>query len=1400
MKDKSKQPSQHAGSAHYPGQVKPGSDHQKGYMDQFNQHQQQLSRSFQEQAAAMAARGQDTKRMQHTQQQQQQPTPEDMFRMSQYGSSGTGQQLQNKQQLGQDKLTHQQQADKVKSRQGSQDFNSDLRQQRAYNEQRIQAEMKKMAEGGSAPTTGFEQTQYPDQGINRDYSMLQQQQQGMYPDNNKDNHMQQPQQTNQQQSYSCQKQNKAKSDEERRTSPHHKPRPGSPRIEKQQQQGLASCRMDQQQQQHSAGDQQRYNQNQVYGVPSATPAENLPGFKPSIQHSREQKNQRQSLDGQQFLPPAPGDLHTSSNSNNNSNSAKPEDKKDRDTPASVAGSDGSHNSAPVGIPNELLDFVTETAMIPVFKPQDSSKGTQPEVKVSTSSNNNASSSSPAKQPGSQHSQTQASPPKSAPVIPERDTSALEELVKHIDASPSPRADNYRSDAKQSSTDLPPLSSPLLSPPTKSTPTTEDKGKQSPQKTPSTCQLLYSTIPGLMGTGSQSQSDKDNSEAEKSDYDFDHHDKGGVDYDDDFEDDLPLGERKRSQDTFVKQSLDISSWTKDSNATTDVAKPKEVAKRVKKVPCYKKEEKPSVEVEKPAKVEKPEVLTKRGTKMPCYKEKDPDFDLSSLKKVVPVAPKGKGGKGGKSSVGGKLFSRKNALKYDPKAIEKVHKNLAGTDFDFGDEFDDAPSFSQKEEGPGSLRDFRQLAKVKKTESSDFDEELSSVAQMPPVLADEEEPEAESPPPPPPTSKTKPSGRGRKPRAARPQALKDDDSDIEVETKKVAPLKIKAIKKADPPKVPKLKIKLGSAGSIPDESTTTTTSSRKSSITSLDDKAIVGNDETEEKVPPKAPITLKIRLGKRDDDTSSDKSKESFVGKVDAFEDDLCPPPLTIRRTPKSSPKKPTPRPYDDPDFDDTPPPKQDFSLESLKSDLVKSSPRALAKNRSPAAKPSPPSAESVAPAAAVASSATPPDTPTKKPVKGSIDKIANKLVAKQQSSVDKDSELNAIFGGPCEPLTMNLAAASEMIAEAADKDDGPSELDLLAMELKKFEKGKEDEKLIDDEGSNKDSAAGAKDEKNDVGGGGVDDDHPNNIMMKKYKMKSNAADFSRNTTSPGLQTTPVKLNISSLAAASSSDKGHHRMRKKELLNSYIHGLEPPVQPSQAQHHPQPAPISNGPVTTQHQHAPPPEPPKEPIRTFIKMPKAVASITSVPTRADYQPQLEANMERKRKREGKEEPKGKGQKKGKGKQAKTEEEQYKPKFKKTQEAALVDARDQKERRTRGMPPKKCLQESPEREDPRDSYKNSYLKFGEEMLKQFDQEEKVVKKSKKRKKEDENHVQEGASIKTPRIVIKFSKAKEPVQRPVPGGPPGSIPGHHQESDSTPHNLNKIKIKELKQRETPQC
>ena len=100
--------------------------------------------------------------------------------------------------------------------------------------------------------------------------------------------------------------------------------------------------------------------------------------------------------------------------------------------------------------------------------------------------------------------------------------------------------------------------------------------------------------------------------------------------------------------------------------------------------------------------------------------------------------------------------------------------------------------------------------------------------------------------------------------------------------------------------------------------------------------------------------------------------------------------------------------------------------------------------------------------------------------------------------------------------------------------------------------------------------------------------------------------------------------------------------------------------------------------------------------------------------------------------------------------------------------------------MPPKKCLQESPEREDPRDSYKNSHLKYGEEMLKHFDmeQEHPAAKKAKKRKVKDDENYGGGGSTKTPRIVIKFSKGQGTQNKPN-NGPP-----------DTGQNLNSFKIK----------
>merc|ERR1712088_171623 len=113
-----------------------------------------------------------------------------------------------------------------------------------------------------------------------------------------------------------------------------------------------------------------------------------------------------------------------------------------------------------------------------------------------------------------------------------------------------------------------------------------------------------------------------------------------------------------------------------------------------------------------------------------------------------------------------------------------------------------------------------------------------------------------------------------------------------------------------------------------------------------------------------------------------------------------------------------------------------------------------------------------------------------------------------------------------------------------------------------------------------------------------------------------------------------MGSQSSAASAADSNPLRRMRKKELLNQY-YGIELP---------PQAPPVvmpaaSNGPMME-----PPPPPANHNFSSStsssssnnrmaisIKMPKAVASVTSVPTRADYQQQLEANLERKRKRLG-------------------------------------------------------------------------------------------------------------------------------------------------------------------------
>lgn len=204
------------------------------------------------------------------------------------------------------------------------------------------------------------------------------------------------------------------------------------------------------------------------------------------------------------------------------------------------------------------------------------------------------------------------------------------------------------------------------------------------------------------------------------------------------------------------------------------------------------------------------------------------------------------------------------------------------------------------------------------------------------------------------------------------------------------------------------------------------------------------------------------------------------------------------------------------------------------------------------------------------------------------------------------------------------------------------------------------------------------------------------------------------------------------------------------------------------------VTNGPseppIITTICAAPPVSHMREPpVRNIIKMPKAVASVTSVPTRADYQSQLEANMERKRRREGKDpiDPRDKKGKKGK---KKAEEEPYVPKSKISPDEFNsnddLENKNEGNRRTRGKPPKKCLADSPER-DPLDTVledsKSESMKYAEQILRDFDKgdhpkKDREMRKKDKKKRRRETELDDEPiqpSTKTPRIVIKFSKDK---------------------------------------------
>lgn len=395
-------------------------------------------------------------------------------------------------------------------------------------------------------------------------------------------------------------------------------------------------------------------------------------------------------------------------------------------------------------------------------------------------------------------------------------------------------------------------------------------------------------------------------------------------------------------------------------------------------------------------------------------------------------------------------------------------------------------------------------------------------------------------------------------------------------------------------------------------------------------------------------------------------------------------------------------------------------------------------------------------------------------------VTNSPAAAVAKSSSTTTDLDTIFGPP-RPLNMstgvhvtNSGAPSAPVAVAASRED-KSELDGIQEEMSRMNKesGFKDPR--------KKALAAMSSQEDDMG----------HVKMKFYK-QSNSSAYSSNTERQ--TTTPPEQSVPVSSAAAPMQKNY----KKALLNQY-YGQD--IYPATSS-------VSNGP-TAPAASVTPLEPPPT-VRNVIKMPKAVASVTSVPTRADYQQQLEANLERKRKRdkglegsEGKD-PKAneKGGKKKKGRGKDKEDQEYKPKSSATAETA--DAEKKKTnagrpaggggggggpgRKTRGKPPKKCLAESPEHSIESGDMKAENMKYAEQVRAEYESQLAVGGggggkkqqaggggggggssgvgrgRGKKRKTKDEPT----GESKTPRLVIKFSKDSK-SNTPTPLPPPKS-------------------------------
>jgi hypothetical protein len=690
--------------------------------------------------------------------------------------------------------------------------------------------------------------------------------------------------------------------------------------------------------------------------------------------------------------------------------------------------------------------------------------------------------------------------------------------------------------------------------------------------------------------------------------------------------------------------------------------------------------------------------------------------------------------------------------DTKGLEKVHRTVAGTDYDFEDEFGDEFGESKTKEPEVSLKELREQSKKqnlpvymqKKEEPIDefgFDDiiPLASKKKQQSDLASLKQVRGRA-------GRGGARGRGRPPKKEQQTRMSsfdfdDDLNDGDDDDDDSQDVVHKNLKKqtVPPPKVPKLRLGAMLASSRKEKH-------RRESSELLESSAAVV------KVPK-----LKIKLGPKPEATKAEAVDEIVMAKIE-------------------NPEVPAVK---------------DVAAKEV---IFKESPFEAADKTKP----------------------SPASSPTKKGSR--IDSLAERLLKQTSTSGGPSNDLESIFGPMGVTLDMSNAEAGRHHAPdeaTAGKKDllveagGKSELDLLREEIERAPVIQSSPAGASPHADtvygplrkaiNASRSAAEKEKAADVAS-----EISDSISRKHLKFKFKGVDerHSSSTTPPPTATSshPTPVPVASTASMPSSNH-HRRMRKKELLNQYYgqdiypaptNGPTASTLPSNS--------YDPGPSVVAHHH--PVEQPPTP-RPIIKMPKAVASVTSVPTRADYQQQLEANLERKRKREkgdmglnndfamsnlGRSGDKGK-KKRGRGGRTADDDIEYRPKM--TSISALSmgsghhgpslsattmmnhtkKAADdaEKTRKTRGKPPKKCLADSPTHE-PGD-LKAESMKFAEEIRAQFDEPKAAggPKGSKKKKRKAPTISEEVAAVaaatgstaaKTPRLVIKFSKDSEAVAK----------------------------------------